>query len=359
MKMIPDSAEDIDISWLTSALSERFPGVDIADFKIEKNQEVTNHHVHLHVDYHVHAGAPEKLFCKFLPCDPQRKQTVANTHMGLRESRFYKEIAPTLSVDMRIPAIYCARFNEKDDSFVLLMEHIIASGCTISDGTQTVSVDSAARVLEELALLHLEFETVAARNARIPWLTEKLFNGARRNHYAPKLISYGLEHHRHRLSRGFAELSEIYLQKTDQLHDLWTEGPKTLIHGDLHIGNLFDDHGRTGFLDWGIISVGTPVRDLSYFLIMSLSTADRRSQQQHLIKHYLDIINSSTSISIDFDTAWRGHQLHAAYGVPACCQIITFPEDATDQRKVFANAFLARAQEAIDDLEVVDFIKRL
>jgi len=322
MKMIPDSAEDIDISWLTSALSERFPGVDIADFKIEKNQEVTNHHVHLHVDYHVHAGAPEKLFCKFLPCDPQRKQTVANTHMGLRESRFYKEIAPTLSVDMRIPAIYCARFNEKDDSFVLLMEHIIASGCTISDGTQTVSVDSAARVLEELALLHLEFETVAARNARIPWLTEKLFNGARRNHYAPKLISYGLEHHRHRLSRGFAELSEIYLQKTDQ-------------------------------------SVGTPVRDLSYFLIMSLSTADRRSQQQHLIKHYLDIINSSTSISIDFDTAWRGHQLHAAYGVPACCQIITFPEDATDQRKGFANAFLARAQEAIDDLDVVDFIKRL
>lgn len=359
MKMIPDSAEDIDISWLTSALSVKFPGVNIAEFNIEKNLEVTNHHVHLHVHYHQAAGAPVKLFCKFLPCDPQRKQTVANTHMGLRETRFYKDIAPTLAVDMRIPEVYCARFNEEDDSFVLLMEHITDSGCTISDGTQTVSVDSAARVLEELASLHLEFARAEVRNKRIPWLTEKLFNGARRNSYAPKLISYGLEHHRHRLSTSFSQLSELYLQKTEKLHDLWAEGPKTLIHGDLHIGNLFDDNGRTGFLDWGIISVGTPVRDLSYFLIMSLSTDDRRNHQEHLIKHYLDILNSGNTISIDFDTAWHGHQLHAAYGVPACCQIITFPEDATDQRKVFANAFLARAQEAIDDLDVVSAIKKL
>ena len=357
--MIPDSVEDIDVNWLTSALTEKFPDVKIASIKIEKNMEVTNHHVHLQVDYYKAAGAPEKLFCKFLPCEPQRKQAIADTHMGLREARFYKEIAPTLDIDMRIPDVYCSRFSAEDDSFVLVMENITDSGCTTSDGTQTVSLDSATRVLEELAFLHLEFSSREVRRKRIPWLTEKLFNGARRNNYAPKLISYGLEHHRHRLSSSFAELSDLYLKKTQKLHAIWVEGPKTLIHGDLHIGNLFDDHGRTGFLDWGIISIGTPLRDLSYFLIMSLSTDDRRSHQERLIKHYLNILNSGEGFNINFDEAWRGYQLHAAYGVPACCQIMTFPKNATNQRKVFATAFLSRAQEAIDDLEVVDIIKNL
>ena len=359
MKMIPDQLEDIDISWLNLALADSFPGVQIAGFTVEKNLEVTNHHVHLQLDYHESAEAPSKMFCKFLPCEPERREKIANTHMGLREARFYKELAPTLAADMRIPEIYCARFNVQDDSFVLLMESITASGCSISDGTQTVPLDSAARALEELGLLHLKFQDAGVRGREIPWLTEQLFNGGHRNKYAPTMIADGLKNHRDKLSAGFIELSEIYLKSTQVLHDHWAKGPKTLIHGDVHIGNLFDDHGHVGFLDWGIISVGTPIRDLSYFLIMSLSTEDRRKHQTHLIKHYLDVINSNGGFSIDFDDAWRGHQLHAAYGVPACCQIVTFPENATEQRKIFANAFLDRVQNTIEDLEVVDAIKKL
>ncbi len=39
------------------------------------------------------------------------------------------------------------------------------------------------------------------------------------------------------------------------------------------------------------------------------------------------------------------------YTVPACCQIVTFPVDAIESRRVFAAAFLSRAEAALADLE--------
>ena len=120
---------------------------------------------------------------------------------------------------------------------------------------------------------------------------------------------------------------------------------------------MFDDQGHTGFLDWGIISIGTPMRDLSYFLIMCMSTEDRRNHQEDLIKHYLDVRNAGQGVNITFDEAWRAHQLHAAYGVPASCHVVTFPESASDRRKIFADAFLRRVQAALEDLDVVKVVK--
>ena len=59
----------------------------------------------------------------------------------------------------------------------------------------------------------------------------------------------------------------------------------------------------------------------------------------------------------DFDEAWSGHRLQAAYTVPASCQVVTFPDDATERRKTFAAAFLARAQAAVEDLEVRQLLR--
>ena len=54
---------------------------------------------------------------------------------------------------------------------------------------------------------------------------------------------------------------------------------------------------------------------------------------------------------IGWDDAWLAHRVHAAYTVPASCQVVTFPENASPQRRVFADAFLARCLAALEDLE--------
>ena len=61
---------------------------------------------------------------------------------------------------------------------------------------------------------------------------------------------------------------------------------------------------------------------------------------------------------ITFDDAWHAHRVHAAYTVPASCQVVTFPENATPRRRVFANAFLARAEAALADLEVRTLLRQ-
>lgn len=146
-------------------------------------------------------------------------------------------------------------------------------------------------------------------------------------------------------------MAALYIDNQPALHALWAEGPPTAIHGDTHIGNLFDDHGRTGFLDWGLVIVSTPLRDVSYFLNMCLSVEDRRAHDRDLIRHYLEVRRGLGGSAIDFDSAWRTHRIQAAYLAPASCQIVTFPEDASDRRKRFAAAFLERASAAIEDLE--------
>ncbi len=131
-----------------------------------------------------------------------------------------------------------------------------------------------------------------------------------------------------------------------------------MIHGDAHIGNLFFDRGRTGFLDWGMIVVSTPLRDVGYFLQMCLSVEDRRREEQRLLRHYLEAFRALGGLAIDFDEAFERYRIQAAYLAPASCQVVTLPADATPARRRFAAAFLRRAEAAIEDLEACAAVRR-
>jgi len=347
---VPISAAEIDPEWLSRALEPRHPGVRVAEIDLVDQTEMTNSHARLRIRYDESAGAPDAMFCKLLPADPKRRGLIAQTRMGPQEVRFYREIAP--QVELRVPTAYVALHDEKDEAFVLLIEDLIHSGCSVSDGTRGLSPDAAARALEDLADLHTRFADSVSRKAHAAWVPEPMGSD-----YGSNLLRYGLDQHRDRLSPCFAELAELYIEHRPALQTLWHQGPHTVIHGDPHIGNLFDDAGRTGFLDWGIINISTPLRDVSYLIAMAMSIEDRRAHERPLLRHYLDVQRAKGGADIDFDSAWTSHRLQAAYTVPACSQIVTFPEDATEARRIFAGAFLARCEAAIEDLEVRDVLR--
>lgn len=344
LRQIPETPEAIDPSWLDVALSRRHPGVRVADVELLESREATNCHARLHVQYREAAGAPEWLFCKLLPTDPARRAAIAATGMGPREARFYARLAPGLA--MRVPACHAYGWDDSG-AFVLLLEDLGCSGCTISYGAAGISPDAAAVALEDLAKLHARFEDPARRHGDAGWVEPPLYDPS----YASDMLGHALAHHRARLGEPFAHLAELYIARAGALHDLWMEGPQTVIHGDPHIGNLFDEAGRVGFLDWGILSTGTPLRDVSYFLCMALDVAERRSHERDLWRHYLGARRAAGADEIDFDDAWRAHRVQAAYTVVASCQIATFPERSSASRRIFAESFLARAQAAVEDLE--------
>jgi hypothetical protein len=342
---IPHTAGDIDPEWLTGALERRHPGVRVVAVEVVDRSDATNSHARLRVRYDPDAGAPEQLFCKMLPTDPGWRSLIAATGMGWREANFYARLAPAL--ELRTPLVHAAEWTGSDGPFVLLLEDLTSTGCGIPDGTRGYPVDAAARALEDLAQLHARYEDPGVRAREAGWVPEPLHDPG----YASGMLQRGLDQHRDRLSSAFARIAESYITRADAMHALWQQGPTTVIHGDPHLGNLFDERGRIGFLDWGIISLGTPMRDVSYFLCMAMDPALRRDHEETLLRHYLESRIELGAAAIDFDTAWQTHRLHAAYTVVASCQIVTFPDSADETRERFASSFLQRAESAIDDLE--------
>jgi hypothetical protein len=344
---IPDDAAQINPEWLTQALEKRHPGVRVAAVEVIARTEMTNSHARLNVLYDEPAGAPATFFCKMLPSSPKRRGLIAETGMGPREVRFYGDMAPDLK--LRVPKTYVAEHDEQGEAFVLLIEDLVTTRCTIPDGRVGLTPEATAGALEDLADLHAKFSSANVRAERAAWVPPPM-----ESDYGAVMLQYGLDNHRDRLSDCFAEHAALYIEHRPALHALWQQGPQTVIHGDTHIGNLFDDHGRTGFLDWGIINVSTPMRDVGYLLVMAMGIEDRRAHERDLLRHYVDALKAMGGPVISPEQAWTSHRLHAAYSVPACCQIVMFPDGATGARNVFAEAFLKRAEAALEDLEVHD-----
>ena len=347
MTHVPASSAAIDAAWLTEALQTRHPGVTVEHVELADAAEVTNSHAWLTVRYASDSPpGPPSLFGKLLPIDPTRRVQIAHTQMGLREAKFYERLAPKL--DLRVPEAHVVRYEEDEGgAFVILLEDLNESGCSVSSGPESPTPDAAAKALEDLAAMHVRFEDPRVREAEAGWVPVP----DPPSDYGSLRLQEGLDHHRDKLTDAFAEMAAVYIEQREALHAVWIEGPKTVIHGDTHIGNLFFDGDTIGFLDWGIIALSTPLRDVSYFLNMCLSVEDRRARDVDLIRHYLDVRSSLGGTPISFDDAWKAHRLQASYLAPASCQIVTFPEDATPRRKKFAAAFLERASAAIEDLE--------
>jgi aminoglycoside phosphotransferase (APT) family kinase protein len=207
--------------------------------------------------------------------------------------------------------------------------------------------------LAELADMHARFEDPARRSAEAPWVSAP----GPGSEYAVKMLTYALEHHPERLPRAFSDIARLYNERRVELQEIWRQGPPTIVHGDPHIGNVFDDHGRTGFLDWGMIMLSTPLRDVSYFLTMAMNVDDRRAHEHDLLRHYLGARKSLGASDIGFDEAWLWHRLQAAYTVPASCQVVLFPDNISERRRIFADAFLARSAAAVEDLESFDALR--
>jgi len=347
----PTTVDEIDAEWLTAALAERHPGVVVESVEVRSRQNMTNSHALIGVTYAdpdlaARSGAPDTAFCKMPPVDGRRAAIIA-TRMGPMEARFYRELAPSL--DLRVPEAHVAREDDETGLFVLVLEDLVEKGCLVSDGTWGIPVDGVAGALEELALMHAHFADPAVREAEAGWVPVRGPGGD----MGKQMLRYGIENHRDRLSDAFVDVSSVYCEHTAELHDLWHEGPRTVIHGDTHIGNLFLDDGRVGFLDWGIVNAGSCMRDASYLLTMAMGIDERRANQVDLLHLYVDALAAAGGPELSVSDAWAMHRIQAAYNVPASCQAVTFESSRTPERAVFADAFLARAEASLDDLEVV------
>jgi aminoglycoside phosphotransferase (APT) family kinase protein len=141
--------------------------------------------------------------------------------------------------------------------------------------------------------------------------------------------------------------------------DVWDEGERSLIHGDSHLGNLFEDlggpHPEIGFLDWAVASRGPGIRDVAYYLSNSMPTELRRAEERDPIRRYGDGLVAAGVEPPGPDALWHRYRLHVAYSWVAAA--VTSAMGDKWQPKAVGLASMARATAAVDDLGTVDLLR--
>jgi aminoglycoside phosphotransferase (APT) family kinase protein len=132
-----------------------------------------------------------------------------------------------------------------------------------------------------------------------------------RNEWGRLLVQAGLDAFRDVSPPEFAAIGELYVAHMEAFNDWMDGGPHTLIHYDCHLGNLFRDGSRPGFLDWACVAHAPGMRDVGYFLCNSLPTELRRKEERDLLQRYRVALAAAGSEVPRFDEIWRDYRRFA------------------------------------------------
>ncbi len=148
---IPQGWEEITAEWMTAALADHFPGVEVDDVAVVLRDDGTNRRARLQLTYSAGAG-PATVFAKAV--DPEHADLVALTSGLYHEPRLFSS-GVVLPLDH--PAVYTAIIDEDRRDFVLIMEDVVARGADPRDSTRPMTIDQVANGVRGLARMHSEY----------------------------------------------------------------------------------------------------------------------------------------------------------------------------------------------------------
>jgi hypothetical protein len=305
--VLPLDVTDLTAEWFTSVLGLDVTGVSVLD----QSSGTTGR---AHVALTGGPGVPPTAFVKLAPFDEQQRKFVASVGMGVTEARFYRDLAPEIPV--RIPGVW---FSDTDtdtdgDGYAMVLEDLVASGCRFPHPKDADIATRASDIVEQMAALHSRFwESPRFENdGDLAWLAPK---GTGAAGGGATFVKMAVENVGDRLPAEFHRLADIYLSRNDDIVALWNSGPRTLVHGDPHLGNLFVDTvggDRTGFLDWAMIGRSPGLRDVAYVLCNSIPAVVRAADERGLVDRYCALLAQS-DVALDPEAAWEQYRLFAVY----------------------------------------------
>jgi hypothetical protein len=348
---IPGDLDAIDEAWMTQALQVCFPGVRVRAVERLGGDSGTSTRERIRLDYEeVGEGSapPERIFVKATPGALGVRLFSGLMGLGACEVGFYRDLRPAAPVNT--PRAYCARSADRSGRFVLLLEDLTASGCRFETIASPISPERARAVVTALGRLHAAFWETPRFAGDLGWLKSRENNP---NQRVERLIS---AHANARALAKFGDLvppcvrrdSHLVHESRDLLEEYWARGPRTVIHGDSHAGNLYFRGEEPGFLDWQVVQKGQGIRDVGYFMVNSLSTSVRRSCERELIELYRTTLAANGVEAPDSDELWERYRTHAIYAWIASA--VTVAAGGLQPESISRLA-LERSGTALEDLE--------
>ncbi|CAH0021038.1 unnamed protein product [Clonostachys rhizophaga] len=271
---LPVRPGDVTADWLSRVLARK-----VKTATIDRIMPGTATKVFVTVMFDEAGAGPVKLCVKggFNPDLIQMMPFVVMIYQ--REVDFYNNVAPLLE-HMDLPKSWWAEHSSEQG--IIIMEDLEAAGHSFGSPSKSWSMPSVLTGIEQLAALHAR--TWGVRNADYPWLTSD---------YDQALLHLMQTYEQVVHSPGRPTIPE-YMKDQDRMTAVLkkhyaSRNPKfnCLLHGDSHVSNTYLVNGKTRFLDWQMIHIGSAFHDVAYFIGGALDIQTRRRREFDILEYYL------------------------------------------------------------------------
>jgi aminoglycoside/choline kinase family phosphotransferase len=202
-----------------------------------------------------------------------------------REVAFYQHIAPQIL--SALPRVYYGVADPEERRVVMVLEDLLTF--RPGDALQGCSVAEAASVIDWLARLHARWWQRESLET-FSWLPQWGGDAQEAQERYARLVPLFLQRFRARLPEFLREMIEALIPVYGMLRTRLRETPTTLVHGDLHLDNIFfpvsTRPAEIRIIDWQGVARGRAVVDLTTFLFGSLANGPHRETELALLHRY-------------------------------------------------------------------------
>jgi aminoglycoside/choline kinase family phosphotransferase len=354
---LPATPDDITSEWLTAALANG--GVDgvVATFRSEPIGEgsgMLSALVRVDLDYATGTG-PEAVVVK-LPIANDNLAVAVGFHCYEREVHFYVNAADRTPA--RTPRIYLADI-ESEQEFAVVMEDL--SGYRQGDQVVGCTAAEAEACMDELSKLHAAFwDRVDGGDLEfIPYHFPSYFSDGLEQGaiaYWDAMIDLYGDH----VPDFLRDVRQRYLAAIPSMQEWMTAAPRTIVHGDWRMDNLFfgssPGHAPVAVCDWQGIMRGKAMHDVAYFLSQSMPSDQRREHERDLVASWHAGLAEAGVADYGAEQAWEDYRRAVLY-MWTYVTVIAGSLDPSNERGVaWMSEMVSRAATAFDDLGVLPLL---
>lgn len=350
---VPDRGSAVGARWLEAVMG--LPAGTVRSVRVVDEHHGTASRARLAVDVDRRADVPSTLFVKLAPWAFGGRLFMNAMGLGEREAAFYATIAG--EVPVRVPRCYGAVVDGRRGRNAIVLEDL-GDSAMFRDITDACSLDDANAVVDALADLHARYWASPRLATDLAGLAPH--HGAGRAALAGAFVRRVLERPRglaaDLVSSAVVSDSRVLGERGAGIDAFWATQPATLVHNDTHLGNLFFEGGRPGFLDWQNAGVGPGIGDVAYFVVPSLPPDVARQAEPALVGRYVERLRAA-GVDVDGEGMWMAYRAAVArYYVGA---VVTAAFGDRLQRAHIVRTGVERAVAAVRDLEVFELLRSL
>ena len=345
--IIVSNPADLTVTWAQRVVDEHDADTVVSNVAIVSVDIGTTTRVRVTVEHNGPNTLPRQWFVKLPSMAWRSRMITALPRLLHTEVRFYKEVAQ--SVPLVMPACLAAQSKFGMGSTLVLTD-IAEFGAIPSCPSDTLTVEQATLVVEQLARFHARFWNKVDVGPTYRWLAGPVrrLEDHLGTALAVPLMKRGLRLAGSCVPSTLHAPAVHFARHRRKAMSFLSEAPKTLIHHDCHPGNLFWNRFQPGFLDWQLVRVGDGVGDVAYFLSTALDPETRRLHEAGLLAKYIQTLADHGIAGMDNTVLMKRYCAHITYAFEA--MVITLAVGG--MMNLDSNLeLIRRTAAAVDDLD--------